>query len=494
MKNKLLYSLIGIFLGGGVILSSLNYVYADFPSPNIQVYPNFLATSSYPNGYTTDWFSSPSKSLVDSLTWASTWLGPFQNNGTCTGSYPSSGNSYSYVASTTDPNTCFLVIANGQNGGFDTGGNNAMGQDQLVFNNSSAVGNYFYIALATNGNYYYATAYWNGSSPVFSDGSNLTHFISLSPTNSSTVSTTTSVGALLYANASDFPNYGRLHVHFTQDSAFACQNSGAVYDAIATCAGSNVPASPIDIDFSTSTLGQLLSGNYNQSQLVTFGGGGNWTGVYTIDQVSSPWYLFGLSHSYNTLVSTTTHFTVGYPSPMDLARAAVMAAQSTIASTTAHGVAAILASTTASWDGACKPFSLSFSISDCLTLTIWPGTAAINDDLTIIKQTPPWGYVFRTIDILNEPFSTTTLPTIDYTFATGTPLAVIGDIHFDPFGEIEQSGTLINEMRSDRQDGASVWTILMPIVNIVVYLTLGFMIIHDLSDIHKHANDNNKKE
>lgn len=328
-----------------------------------------------------------------------------------------------------------------------------------------------------------------------------THFISLLPTLGSTVATTTTVGAEVYANMTDFDSAtgGRIHVQFTQDSAFACQNSGAVYDAIATCAGPYAPASPINIDFSTSTANRLISGNYNLSSEITFPGGGNWTGVFTIDQISKPWYFLGLFSSYNTLVSTTTHFTIGQASPMDLARQSIASSSEAFASSTRAGIGAILASTTASLVNACNPFNLGggFSPGDCITLMIWPGDQALQDDLLIINHTPPWGYVFRVITLLNATTSSTTLPSISYTFASSSPMAVIGEIHFDPFGSLAGAGELINEFKSDRDDSATVWTIMMPIVNAFIYLVLAFMIIHDLTNIHwgessKSRHDNTR--
>jgi len=320
-----------------------------------------------------------------------------------------------------------------------------------------------------------------------------THFISLYPENGTTTATTSAVGASIYANGKDFDaaTGGRLHIHFTQDSAFACQNSGAVYDAVYTCAGSNTPASPFDVDFGTTSLTALLAGSYNYSENIIFPAGGKWTGTYEIQQASKPWYYAGLFTTYNTLVSTTTHITIGQLSPMDMIRAAVASSSAAFASTTQHGIGAILASTTASLATACNPFTFSsnFNLGDCLTLVIWPGQQAISDDFTIIQNTPPWGYVFRVIDLLSATTSSSSMPQIDYTFATDSPMSVMGDIHFDPFGEIASAGTLVNEMTSDRSDHATVWTILMPIVNIFVYLVLAFMIIHDLTGIHSHAGN-----
>lgn len=361
-----------------------------------------------------------------------------------------------------------------------------------IITSSMTDGSYFLRLSRTSGGGYatddYVVSYFDVISHVVYPASapivdTTTHFITISPEYGTTTATTSSVGATLYANPQDFPNYGRLHAKFTQDSAFACQNSGAVYDAVYTCSGDNSPSSPIEIDFSTTTLTQIIAGTYNLYQNVTFGGGGKWTGVFTIDQVSDPWYFFGLFNSYNTILSTTTHFTVGQLSPMDIVREAVASSSVAFAQATHSGIGAILASTTASLINACNPFG-GFSPGDCLTLTIWPGEQAVSDDFTIIKQTPPWGYVFRVIDLLNTPTSTTTLPSINYSFASTSPMAVMGNIHFDPFGSVAAAGTLINEMHSDQVGAPTIWTIMMPIVNIFVYLVLAFMVIHDLTGIH----------
>ncbi len=64
---------------------------------------------------------------------------------------------------------------------------------------------------------------------------------------------------------------------------------------------------------------------------------------------------------------------------------------------------------------------------------------------------------------------------------------MIGDIHFDPFKTIADSGTLINEMKSDRADPKTIWEIIMPAIKIIVYLSLAFMIFHDLTGVHSHA-------
>ncbi len=182
-------------------------------------------------------------------------------------------------------------------------------------------------------------------------------------------------------------------------------------------------------------------------------------------------------HLYEDLISTTTTFYVGNPS-----------VQTSTFSSIQEALNNAFASSTADLANSCKPFGTSFSVADCLLGVIYPGNSAMADNFTIIKQIPPWGYVFRLIDILNaSSTATSTLPSISYTFATSSPLAVIGDIHFDPFKTIADSGTLINEMKSDRADPKTIWEIIMPAIKIIVYLSLAFMIFHDLTGVHSHA-------
>ena len=340
--------------------------------------------------------------------------------------------------------------------------------------------------------------YWNGLIPVPPITDTSTRFITTYPNNGTTTATTSPVGAKVYVNASttEFAGagYARLHVHIIQDGAFACMNSGAIYDAVVTCSGINAPAPPIDIDLSTSTAGKLITGQYDLSLPVTFGGPGKWDATYTIENVSFPWYELGIVPNYTVVISTTTQFTIGSLSPIDIAKTAVASATQAINVLTQQGIGAILASTTAQFGSACNPIGGAFSAGDCITLALWPGQQAVADDFTILKELPPWGYVFRFIDILNATTSTTTLPTVSYTLATSSPLYQAGltQIAFDPLGALVQSGQLVNEMKSDQATPMTLWQIVMPAVNIIVYLALIFMIIKDLTNVHKHDDGGGK--
>lgn len=326
----------------------------------------------------------------------------------------------------------------------------------------------------------------------FSDTS--THFIELYPTPLATTSTTTTTGARIYVNSNDIQNYGRLKITFTQDSAFACGNSGALFDAIYTCSGQYIPRDPITVTFD-GILERLLTGGYTLSTTTTFSGGGRWNAYYEIQEVSQPWYLFGLHTFYSTIVSTTTYIIIGTSSPMDITIADLREKDLTRI-TNERTALGSLASTTARLKEVCSPIATStsfigieynadFDITGCVFLFVY-SEESMSDNLLLLERMPPWGYVFRIYDIFTATSSTTTLPTISYTFSSTSPLAEVGEIHFDPFGIMLESGELINEMKSDRDEPQTVWQILMPIVNVFVWLVFAFMVVHDLTGIHSH--------
>lgn len=347
---------------------------------------------------------------------------------------------------------------------------------------------------------YYAWLYVDSNGDWSYDGSSsLLPSTSISipiPAGGSVVSTTTDVGGTYYIDSVDSEGENfTLHIDFSQDSAFACMNAINVGDIVnqygfTNCGGENTPAHPFSVDFSH------MSDDYEHEVFVEkiFTSVGKWTGVFSLRRETTPWYYFGLYSTFDVLYSTTTHFLVSTSSPMDIIREVTASSSNAINKITRQGIAGILASTTASLKSACNIIGSGFSIGDCLTLIVYPGDDAIAEHYYILKQTPPWGYVFRVIDILRDTPATTTMPTIAYDFASTSPMSAIGTIHFDPFDLITQSGELISEMHSDRASGATVWTILMPVVTIIVYLALFMMIIHDLTGIHSHSQENKRNE
>ncbi len=106
----------------------------------------------------------------------------------------------------------------------------------------------------------------------------------------------------------------------------------------------------------------------------------------------------------------------------------------------------------------------------------------------------PIGYVTRFIDILSSD-ATSSIPAISYTFATSSPMSAMGEIRFDIMDNFAQAGALIAEAKSDRAEQKDVWDIMMPFVNIFVYVYMFYMMIHALTGIHRGGDpDDRKKE
>jgi len=413
----------------------------------------------------------------------------------------------SATSSPTPYNSCPRVISS-QTGGF-TGtpfpvtsfGGTALNSSTVYFPNLLSAGtrglsdgNYYMEVFSDTwtGMQYFAYPFTvSGGMPVPSGVDTSTHFISLTPTNLSTVATTTSVGSDLYIGgtslASDLPQGGRLQIFLSQSSASACSNASVAIYAFHVSGNpcENTFLGNIEIDLPSATSTALINGEYLEYATTTLPQGGNWTATYNL-QKFFPGYIFGLFSGYQTFISTTTTFTIGTPSAIDIERAAIASTSAGQTASSSAGIGAILASTTAQLSSTCDIINIgSFNLGDCLTLTLLPSTSALQDDLLTIERLPPWGYAFRFIDILTAPASSTTLPTISYNFSSTSPLAAgVGNITFDPLGLIMQSGTFLNSATSDVTGAPeNIWQIMNPVVTIVVYLALFLEIIRELTKI-----------
>jgi hypothetical protein len=394
-----------------------------------------------------------------------------------TSSYPSDVNLMSFFPNSNCTGGSSSSASGGLEESLNTFFTDRFGSDNLDDLVSPVVDGTWYMCAGNSGGYLYQMIFyrvggdWSSSPVALTDTS--THFISTTPILNDTVSTTTTVGADLYVNSKDVsgPSYGRLIGTFVQESAFACENSGAVLDALTKCTGSFAPTQPFSIDFNPSDSSRLIVAEYNESTSTTFGAAGKWDATYSIQQISYPWYFLYLQAVYTTILSTTTSFIVSTTSPMDIARGNIQTAQAALASSTGLDIGAILASTTASIGSACN-LIYGGNMGNCLTLMVWPGDQVLNDDALLMENLPPWGYAIRFYNILSATTTSSTLPVIDYTFASSSPLSTtIGEISFDPLGDIQQSATLIDSWQSDH-GGGNVFQIMEPIIKIVIYLAL----------------------
>lgn len=146
----------------------------------------------------------------------------------------------------------------------------------------------------------------------------------------------------------------------------------------------------------------------------------------------------------------------------------------------------------------CNPFSSFFAIARCISYLVFPNKQQVESNITQLRDgflsRVPIGYVTRFVSILTNT-ATTTLPAISYTFSSTSPFYQGGSPYsFTPFAYVNGSGTLLNDARSDQSDPKSLWAIVEQITKIIVYLMLVFMIIHDLTGIHRHhPHQSNKK-
>jgi len=158
----------------------------------------------------------------------------------------------------------------------------------------------------------------------------------------------------------------------------------------------------------------------------------------------------------------------------------------TYAETWLSNLETMFASSTVSVVTACNPLSGNFSISYCLTGLIYPGTDQVAGYLTQIRSQAPWGYGFRFYDIMNGTVSTSTvlMPKLTYTSAS-TSIFGIATFEFDPFQTLASSTNIIANAVSDQSEQKTVRQIFEPIVKMIVYLGLAFILIRKLFSIKR---------
>jgi len=185
-------------------------------------------------------------------------------------------------------------------------------------------------------------------------------------------------------------------------------------------------------------------------------------------------------------IATTTYFTVGSTTHAgnvreDVEQAIENAQNATATSTDVYAIV----------NASCNPFSSGFDVALCIYSIISPPNDLLQQDIQQVKNQfltlPPWGYVTRFFSILTSS-ATTTLPKIDYVFATSSPFYTY-DIHLDPFATLASADSILNAT-STSANPQTIWQIMEYIVNVIVYLMLAFMIIKDLTRVHDHDTIN----
>jgi hypothetical protein len=300
-----------------------------------------------------------------------------------------------------------------------------------------------------------------------------TRFISTTPQNGSTTGATTfPIGTTFYVAEEDFDDDLVVFITMNSTTGWYCANTAVAFEAI-TCHQSG-GADPTIKTF-TATIpshSTVLGFSTTTSQRV-----GLADVTYTI---KNP-YFFGLLSS--TIISTSTRFTVSTTTAID-----------DIIINARQGIA----STTEAYFDNCNPLS-SWDLRQCLAgMVVYlftPTKAEIegmvlslhNDVLTRF----PIGYVTRFMAIVS---SSTALmpPPIAYTFGSSSPPALQGLSYslqpYDHLGYVE-------EIRSDTGSNDNVWDIIQPMVDVMVALSVAWVILNDLLKLGtQHVSERSKSK
>lgn len=285
----------------------------------------------------------------------------------------------------------------------------------------------------------------------------VTRIITTVPEHASTTATTTSKSVGFTANiaSGDYVSDGYFNFYIRRDGisqfagpAMAGENGNIITKNPDAVSGFNT--------FSTTTALSVI-------------------GKHTLHvEYRKPKTFIGIPFGYEIITATTTSFTVGQLNPFEQFQ-----------EDTASDLSDLIASSTASVADSCTPLSGSFGVGACLYALIVPTGSQMSDNIIVLRAIPPWGYVFRTYDILagNATTSTSTMPTISYTTGT-TSFIGATTFDFDPFGTLLDAGSIVNTP-SDQEEQKTVWEIMEGVINLIVYLSLIFMIIRDLTGIAK---------
>jgi len=316
---------------------------------------------------------------------------------------------------------------------------------------------YFNLAGATGGN-------WGGS-----PSNTGTRIISVSPQNASIVATTTSMGG---ATTTEVKGY-------VTDTDIASSTQVSVSYSNQGCASLSITAlQAVNGDCSLSITYQITSsGNFDFSTTTLFNYIGQWNYVATIENTTGSYCIFGycLINNSTDLSQVSGSFKIGTTTAYDRLVQQI--------ASTSQAVPPDLTG--------CNPFSGQFDLGGCTAALFLPSASDTQEFITSYTgqflQYWPLGYVTRFVVILSSS-TPQALPSISYTDTSGNPLlSSIGTIAFDPLGDLVSSSSLFNTAVSNvSANPETIWQILGPLAQIIIYLTLIGMMLHDITGIFKH--------
>lgn len=306
----------------------------------------------------------------------------------------------------------------------------------------------------------------DGSAPVTDV---TTRFISVAPTASSTVSTSTptTIGGHVYVNPSDYVA-GKTFLRMSFNNYTASLVTGSALQAWDTAFNNfllPITASSTDLDVSTST---------DKFQIYQ----GKTEGTYQIVVEDCSWYSFLTGCNYTPLIASSTYFYIGGKTGFDLSQEAgqlgifgLAPGSDPFAATTTNAVLD------------CN-IGISFDIYKCMWSFVIPNGYLTNQVVTNYKSLPVLGWPIRFVEIMITTTATTSLPTINYTFSNNNSFVGGVNIHFNPWQYMFTSGSLVKDQFVADDGSGNIWDIMGPFVKLVVYLTLGFVIIRRLTGLN----------
>ena len=83
-------------------------------------------------------------------------------------------------------------------------------------------------------------------------------------------------------------------------------------------------------------------------------------------------------------------------------------------------ISSLLASSTYNLGQSCNLLS-DFNMGNCITDIFYPGSSVFSDDLLLIENMPPWGYIYRVYSLFTNTSASTSIPILDAVVPNGIP-------------------------------------------------------------------------
>lgn len=192
------------------------------------------------------------------------------------------------------------------------------------------------------------------------------------------------------------------------------------------------------------------------------------------------WWILNFNVNYNTLVSTSTSFTVGTSTAIDV----ITTKQTDFLNQLANSTGDQLATCQFSWFNTAVDFSLGSHLMQCFAGIMSYLFVPSPDQMSLTVQqirsgilyNAPWGYATRFVDILQNT-STSTLPT----FTAYVPISATAStsLTYDPGDMLDGAASLLDSINANGTD-KNAKDIIAPMIQLFIAITVVLIIARDL--------------